>query len=152
MPEDRDIPCPGCGYKVLSGHYGSYDICPFCNWEDCAFQLANPLDVGGPNGRSLVDHQATALKQWPLDVRHAELYGRHWLRDESWRPLTAEEIAAHESDNDWHPAVASPEQCYWNRSPGATGSAANQCDVANHKAHGFEAEPVAPGALPRPPT
>src|SRR5690606_23116745 len=32
-----ELPCPGCGFLVYGPDaYGSYGICPLCDWEDCA--------------------------------------------------------------------------------------------------------------------
>src|SRR5689334_12006145 len=86
------LPCPGCGFlTVVEGRYGTYGICPFCDWEDCAYQLGNPHDRGGPNGMSLVEHQAVGLARYPLTVRRAK-WGEDLVeRDLGWRPLTAEE-------------------------------------------------------------
>lgn len=41
-------PCPVCGRTVFR-EYDSYEICPFCGWEDNAFQEAHPYTGGGPN-------------------------------------------------------------------------------------------------------
>lgn len=42
-----DLPCPSCGFLTLEDFYGSYAICPICNWEDDGVQLANPTSNGG---------------------------------------------------------------------------------------------------------
>jgi hypothetical protein len=87
------LPCPGCGFLIVGeGRYGTYGICPFCDWEDCPFQLANPHDRGGPNGMSLVEHQAIGLLRYPLTVRRAQSGGGTFERDPSWRPLSPNEI------------------------------------------------------------
>jgi hypothetical protein len=112
------LPCPGCGFLIHpEAQYGSYGICPFCNWEDCAFQLANPHDRGGPNGMSLVEHQAIGLRSYPLTVRTAEAWGRTFKRDPHWRPLTPEEIAFYDQAPDAFPAIYEPKGCYWIQSP-----------------------------------
>ena len=65
------LPCPACGFLVHDDvDQGLYLICPLCEWEDCAIQLANPLEGGGPNRESLVAWQAQALRRWPLSLTH----------------------------------------------------------------------------------
>ena len=41
-------PCP-VGGRTVFREYDSYEICPFCGWEDNAFQEAHPYTGGGPN-------------------------------------------------------------------------------------------------------
>lgn len=120
---DVSLPCPGCGFLTIDeGRYGSYGICPFCDWEDCAFQLANPHDRGGPNGNSLVEHQAVGLSRYPLDVREAQ-WGEHTFeRDANWRTLTAEERTFYEHAPDSFPAIYELGDCYWIRPPLSNGA------------------------------
>jgi len=40
-------PCPCCGFLVFQEPPGSYDICPFCFWEDDALQLEFATTLGG---------------------------------------------------------------------------------------------------------
>lgn len=118
MANNPLLPCPGCGFLIHpEGQYGSYGICPFCDWEDCPFQLANPHDNGGPNGMSLVKHQEIALRQYPLTVQAAEARGRTFERDPAWRPLTTDEIAFYDGAPDWFPPIYDVNDCYWIRSP-----------------------------------
>ncbi len=118
MAEPSLLPCPGRGFLMHGeGQYGSYDICPFCNWDDCAFQLANPHDRGGPNGMSLVEHQVIGLSRYPFGIRTAEAFGRTFDRDANWRPLSIEETAFYERTAECFPAVRELKDCNWIRSP-----------------------------------
>jgi uncharacterized Zn finger protein (UPF0148 family) len=49
--------CPACGFRVFARGYGSYEVCPICDWEDDGVQLANPTSGGGANAESLADMQ-----------------------------------------------------------------------------------------------
>jgi len=89
MHDDRELPCPACGFLTLSGTYGSYVMCPFCGWEDDQLQLANPASGGGANSESLIEAQARALGEYPVDVIVAESV----RRDPRWRPLNEIEKA-----------------------------------------------------------
>src|SRR5262245_25137675 len=116
MVEAQLLPCPGCGFLIIDeGGYGTYGICQFCNWEDCPFQLANPHDRCGPNGMSLIEHQALGLSRYPLTVRRAK-WGEHiFERDPKWRPLTPDEIAFYDHASDSFPAIYELKDCYWIR-------------------------------------
>ncbi|WP_255989182.1 CPCC family cysteine-rich protein [Chitinolyticbacter albus] len=85
----HDLPCPCCGFLTFEEAYGSYSICPVCDWEDDGLQLANPVAAGGANHRSLAQAQAVALSKLP---EHIEL-ARGYRRGRSWRPLLPQEIA-----------------------------------------------------------
>ncbi len=108
-----NIPCPCCGFETLEAEYGSYVICPVCEWEDDGVQLANPTSEGGSNRRSLSDAQRASLAAYPVALQIAKGYKRS-LR---WRPLLAAEILAadeRKADNHWHsPAVVSESEAYW---------------------------------------
>jgi len=118
MADVLPVPCPGCGFlTVEEGRYGTYIICPFCGWEDCPFQLANPQDRGGPNGMSLIEHQALGLRRYPLAVHRAESGERTVERDPRWRPLTSDEIAFYDQAPDSFPGIYELKDCYWIRSP-----------------------------------
>jgi hypothetical protein len=114
-----ELPCPGCGFLIYGPEaYGSYGICPLCNWEDCPVQFANPLDAGGPNRESLVVYQARAMSRWPLEVRTVTEEGDIYHRDSHWRPLSSEEIAHFRSaTNDGERLVFNGiftlDDCYW---------------------------------------
>lgn len=91
-----ELPCPSCGFLILD-EYGSYIICPLCNWEDDPVQLANPLTGGGANKESLHECQQRALARWPVGMREIEEEGERYRRDPLWRPLSDEEIAFYSS-------------------------------------------------------
>ena len=113
VESSSELPCPGCGFLIFGPDaYGSYGICPLCNWEDDPVQLANPLSPGGANGESLHTCQRRSLHKWPLAVREVELQGQTYRRDSAWRPLTDEETAFYMSRDDVN-AVFSLDECYW---------------------------------------
>ncbi|WP_263469008.1 CPCC family cysteine-rich protein [Stenotrophomonas riyadhensis] len=64
-----DLPCPSCGFLTLEGFYGSFAICPICDWEDDGVLLANPTSVGGASGESLAQAQQKALFRLPIGVQ-----------------------------------------------------------------------------------
>ena len=109
----RDIPCPCCGFLTLEGEYGSYAICPICDWEDDPVQLANPTSAGGANSKSLAKAQAGALVNHPVSVQIAEGF----RRGSSWRPLTEAEFLSAENRRASGPwsakAVLNEEEAYW---------------------------------------
>ena len=108
-----DIPCPCCGFLTLEGEYGSYVICPLCDWEDDPVQLANPTSEGGANKKSLVQAQVAATEKYPVNV---ELAGG-FRRSTSWRPLLPLEIEASNREKEvkhWHKAaVLTENEAYW---------------------------------------
>lgn len=112
-----DIACPACGFLVLSEGYGCYEICEVCGWEDDGVQLANPTSGGGANTESLAEAQARILERIPpgQGVRDG------LQRDDSWRPLDAEELAEAESRRavrHWHSrAILNPGDAYWLSKP-----------------------------------
>ena len=83
-----DLPCPSCGFLTMEEFYGSYVICPLCDWEDDGVQLANPTSGGGANTESLAQAQDAALSRFPLGVEVAGGF----RRGVSWRPLSSAEI------------------------------------------------------------
>ena len=115
-----DLACPACGFVVLSEGYGSYDICPVCDWQDDGVQLRNPTSGGGANQRSLANVQDEVLARIPVGVMS---YGE-FRRDPLRRPLNAEEIAAAETrrrSQHWHSAMNEPD-AYWLREPASSQS------------------------------
>ena len=107
------LPCPSCGFLTLENFYGSYDICPLCNWEDDGVQLANPTSGGGANSESLAQAQNKALAKFPLEVDILGVYHRC----SSWRPLSHAEVEHYEtlkSGAHWHfKAVLQESDAYW---------------------------------------
>jgi hypothetical protein len=104
--------CPACGFRVFARGYGSYEVCPICDWEDDG-QLANPTSGGGANAESLADMQTEVLRRFPVECsRHGQFH-----RDPAWRPLNAREIAAFEEKRTiehWHtPGITSDRDVYW---------------------------------------
>ena len=50
----KRYPCACCGYLTRSElNYGTFEICPICNWEDDDVQFNNPDFRGGANQESL---------------------------------------------------------------------------------------------------
>jgi hypothetical protein len=116
MYEKTYFPCPACGFIVFEEPPGSYDICPVCDWEDDHVQLTYPAMGGGANKESLYEYQQNWIERIPLSIkRHGE-----YSRDETWRPLLAEEIGnlskQPESGVEYFEAAGgdSPEY-YWRR-------------------------------------
>ncbi|MCP5504359.1 MAG: hydrolase [Chlamydiales bacterium] len=52
--DDKGYPCPCCGCLTRSEpSYGTFEICPVCNWEDDYVQFNDPNFKGGANEESL---------------------------------------------------------------------------------------------------
>ena len=114
ITKENGYPCPACGFLTIGeSMFGSYNICPICNWEDDAVQLANPASGGGANREPLIDYQDWAIKAYPLTTKEA----RGYARDPLWRPLNAEERKRAESERArqrWtNRAVMSYDEAYW---------------------------------------
>lgn len=109
----RDLPCPCCGFLTLEGEYGSYAICPVCDWEDDPVQLANPSSSGGANTRSLAEAQALALAKYPESLQVA--VGNR--RGRAWRPLSATDLEAANAKRaakHWNAqAILHESEAYW---------------------------------------
>jgi len=57
QPQKQPHLCPVCN-KYQFDDMGSFDICPYCGWEDDDLQLNNPDYFGGANNLSLNEYQA----------------------------------------------------------------------------------------------
>jgi hypothetical protein len=103
------LTCPACGFRSLSGeYYGSYQLCPVCDWEDDAVQLANPCSEGGANKLSLCEYQKLVeSKNVPIG----------YDRDPAWRRLNEQETAYFKNaktDDHWSfSGETSPHLAYW---------------------------------------
>jgi hypothetical protein len=111
-----ELPCPCCGFLTLEGEYGSYVICPVCNWEDDPVQLANPSSGGGANSQSLAAAQSIALGKYPASVEVAAGY----RRAPNWRPLKSAELEAADARRivkHWNSqAILQESEAYWSQS------------------------------------
>ncbi len=111
----RELPCPCCGFLTLEGDYGSYIICPVCNWEDDPVQLANPCSAGGANGLSLSEAQSTALLKYPVGIEVAAGF----RRARAWRPLSSAELEDAEVKRaiaHWNEkAILQESEAYWSQ-------------------------------------
>ena len=110
------LPCPACGFLTIEEEfYGTYNICPICDWEDDPAQLANPACGGGANTQSLTKVQSVVMSEHPP----TETATAGVERDSSWRPLSASECEMAEVEKQtkpWmHKAVYEPSNAYWNR-------------------------------------
>jgi hypothetical protein len=107
------LACPGCRYRTIGeDFYGSYEICPVCDWEDDAVQLANPCSGGGANKEPLFQCQK-AIASWSKEEMSA------FERDSAWRPLSEEEVAYFTSvakEKHWmFKGYIEPEVAYWRK-------------------------------------
>jgi hypothetical protein len=113
MSISESIPCPACGFLVFLRAYGSYAICPVCDWEDDGMQISNPTSEGGANKTSLADAQLAILRRIPIEIQS---FAGH-TRASSWRPLRPAEIAAAnaaKANKHWHSmATVEVSEAYW---------------------------------------
>jgi len=114
---DSRFPCPSCGFLVFSEPPGSYEICAVCGWEDDHVQLKHPSMGGGANKLSLAEHQARALRTFPVGVSVVYTYNR----STEWRPLLRSELASHPMPTDglsyFNAAGEDSPPYYWLRLP-----------------------------------
>ena len=113
--QERNFPCPSCGFEVFSEPPGSYEICELCGWEDDHVQLRFPAMAGGANKSSLAYHQLQALAEYPINVSLA----KGFRRSNQWRPLLEREIVSPQSPTSgveyFDAAAAEAPQYYWPR-------------------------------------
>jgi hypothetical protein len=114
--QERNFPCPSCGFDVFSEPPGSYEICELCGWEDDHVQLRFPAMAGGANKSSLAQHQLQALAAYPINVSLA----KGFRRSNEWRPLLECEIVSPQSSPKsgveyFDAAAADAPQYYWLR-------------------------------------
>ena len=86
-PNDKQYPCPCCGYMSFNEPPGSYDICEICFWEDDPVQLRFPF-TGGAN-IPLVQAQANFAAYGVSANRlkpHVRPVMEGDIRDPKWRP------------------------------------------------------------------
>ena len=99
-------PCPCCGFLVLAGPLGSYEICRICGWEDDEVQQRWPGYRGGANVESLCEAQTSFVRRIGAEIQLSQGARRHL----GWRPLRMGECIGAESDPDREPHVY-----YWDR-------------------------------------
>lgn len=119
MENDVSLACPVCGFLTIEDDfYGTYDICPVCEWEDDQVQLANPACKGGANQDSLIESQKRILRKVPLELKEY----KGFRRDIKWRPLNKREIAKFEKEKriqHWkNKGVFSTDEVYWTKKSG----------------------------------
>ena len=113
--EQKNFPCPSCGFEVFSEPPGSYEICELCGWEDDHVQLRFPAMAGGANKSSLATHQLQALAAYPTTVSLA----KGFRRSKEWRPLLASEVVSPQpptsGEEYFNAAADEAQQYYWLR-------------------------------------
>lgn len=102
--------CPCCGYRTLSDHPGSYEICHVCFWEDDQVQVLDPWFPGGANKPALAEAQQNFMHYGACE-RDAKPFVKGVLsgdqRDSEWRPVTESDRKCVKRprdvpDNDWN--------------------------------------------------
>lgn len=68
-PEPAPHKCPVCG-KYEFEDEGSYDICPYCGWEDDDIQLDDPDYSGGANEMSLNEYRKDYSEKIALNPKY----------------------------------------------------------------------------------
>ncbi|MDN3575820.1 CPCC family cysteine-rich protein [Chitinimonas viridis] len=113
--------CPCCGYEVFGESPGSYEICPFCFWEDDASQLYFPNQAGGPNPCSLMESQVNFVQFGACNremVKNVRPATAEDTKDPLWFPLWEKRIALPDPKSDKvHPMheKSIAKLCYWLR-------------------------------------
>jgi len=90
MP-DGTFPCPCCGFLVFTEPPGSYEICPFCFWEDDGSQLEFATTLaGGANDPTLEQAQMNFRTLGACEERCRQFVrpaSPNQPRDPEWRPI-----------------------------------------------------------------
>lgn len=121
MEINVSLACPSCGFlTVEDDFYGTYDICPVCDWRDDKIQLANPACKGAANHLSLIESQKAILKKVPIELKGY----KGFMRDKKWRPLNKKEIEKFEKEKSiqhWmNKGITSSDEVYWTKKSGIT--------------------------------
>lgn len=108
------LACPCCGFNSIEEQiYGSYMLCPICDWEDDQLQLANPCSGGGANYYSLAEQQLKFGKQVDIGTK---LY-KGYARNPNWRPLNESELSYYQAQSELDPwgneGVINASNVYW---------------------------------------
>lgn len=108
------LACPCCGFKTIEDQaYGSYMLCPVCDWEDDQVQLANPCSRGGANHYSLAEQQLKFQRKVQQDT---SLY-KGYARCTKWRTLSKNEMNLYQAQSEkeaWYNAgVSNVNEVYW---------------------------------------
>ncbi len=80
--------CACCGYLTCSEPFGSYEVCPVCEWEQDPSQSTDPLLRGGANEECIAEVQRQRDAWRPGKVQ----------RDPTWEPF-AEALLRAPSDD-----------------------------------------------------
>lgn len=92
---DAAYPCPCCGFLSFGEPPGSYEICPFCFWEDDELQLEFATTLAGgankPTLQRAQQHFATCGACEPEMVAHVRRSGPSDARDPAWRPIDSKQ-------------------------------------------------------------
>lgn len=95
-PDARTYPCPCCGYLTFTEPPGSFDICTVCHWEDDIVQLSDPEELGGANGKNLMEAQRDYVERCALrDVAFppGSVQWPEKPRDQGWRLFEVSDYA-----------------------------------------------------------
>lgn len=108
------LACPCCGFNTIEDQmYGSYILCPICDWEDDQVQLANPCSRGGANHYSLAEQQMKFGKRVDIGT---QLY-KGYARNLDWRPLDKNEQSFYQAQSKVEPwfnsGITNPDSVYW---------------------------------------
>ena len=84
-------PCPCCGFLVFQDPPGSYDICPFCFWEDDALQLEFATTLGGGANHPTLEQAQLNFQTLGACEQRCRSFVRppppSHPRDPAWRPI-----------------------------------------------------------------